>query len=115
MAAAQIQGTVRRCVVGERITGPEAIVEMGEALAELPAAWRQEVLDQAAAQYVRPSAAGDEHWFPAALALMVEAGADEAAARAIRAARREVRGLSGLGEQDSQQSGHPGRAQDRDE
>ena len=47
----------------------------------------RDLLTRAAALYVQPSGPGDEFWYPAALDLLVGAGAHVEAAAAIRAGR----------------------------
>ena len=54
--------------------------------------------DDAASRYTRTHAPGEGRWFPAALDLLADAGADRDRAASIAAARVDG-GLSGLGEQ----------------
>ena len=99
VASAGLTGTAARYAVGHAISAEEALVEIRAGLAQVPVHRRQAVLDGAAALYVRPGGPGDELWYPAALQLLVDAGADADRARAIRGAEPSVRGLAGLGEQ----------------
>lgn len=98
VASAQLTGITVRYAVRHAITAEEALAEIHEVLANRPAHGRQKVLDEAAASYVRPSSPGDEHWHPAALHLLMDAGADPVRAKEIWAARPRVKGLGGLGE-----------------
>jgi hypothetical protein len=45
------------------------------------------VLTRAAASYVQPSGPGEDRWYPVALALLTDAGADPGRPAAIRRAR----------------------------
>lgn len=91
-------GSADRYAQHRATTAAEALAELREVLADVPRHRRQEVLDEAAARYARP--AGEAEWyFAGAFALLVQAGADAARARAIWDARPRKRGLLGLGEQ----------------
>ena len=86
IGAAADHGQVKRC------TRAEVLVEFEQVLPDArvkPGTGRaHELLTRAAALYVRPSGSGDEFWYPTALDLLVEAGADAEAAAAIRPAHR---------------------------
>lgn len=95
VAAAQLSGIAQRVCVGQRATVEEGLAEMAEVLAKLPRpADRQRALDLAVVPYVEPEYEAHGR----VRDLLVRAGADLAAAAAIRAERRGG-GLSGLGEQ----------------
>lgn len=98
VASAQLTGIAARYALRHVVTAKEALGEIREVLTKWSAHGRQTVLDQAAASYVRPSSPGDEYWHPAALQLLLDAGADGERAKAIWAARPSARGLAGLGE-----------------
>ena len=78
-----------------RLTRDEALAEIRERLATVPAGERQLALDESAAMYVDPGEL--ERWYDAALELLVAAGADVEAARAIRD-KQPRHDLGGLGE-----------------
>jgi hypothetical protein len=62
---------------------------------------RQRALDESLAMYLDPGP--NERWYHQAAALLIAAGADEEAARAIRGSASS--GLGGLGEQGGAPSG----------
>jgi hypothetical protein len=83
IASAQILGTVERCVVANRLTEDQALVEIGAALGPVPEPSWHVVLADAAAGHVDT----DEPWRRAALHLLVRAGADIDQARRRHDAR----------------------------
>jgi hypothetical protein len=98
VAAAAISGVAERVALLGRTPDAEALVEIRENLARLPADRRQAALDEAAAAFIDSERPGAVRWLPVALALLARAGADLERAKVLRAARGG-RGLSGLGEQ----------------
>ena len=85
IASAQLTGVAAAYAHLRRLDHAQALAEARETLTGLPVADRQQVLDEAAAAYALPGQS--DVWYPAALQLLVDAGADEQAARAIRARR----------------------------
>jgi len=92
VAVAQLIGTAAGYAQVKRCTRHEALVELEQVLfaaRSKPGSHRaRELLTRAAALYVLPSGPGDEFWYPTALGLLVEAGADVDRAVEIRAGRR---------------------------
>jgi len=93
VTSAQLIGTAAGHAQVKRCTRDEALAELEQILrdarAEPGSGRARELLTRAAAFYVLPSGPGDEFWYPAALDLLVEAGADVEAAR-FRVAGRSV-------------------------
>lgn len=84
-----------------RLSREEALAELRDVLASVPHAHRQRALDEAAAMFVAASTGNT--WYPAALDLLITAGADLDTAREI-SSTRPGGNLGGLGEQDGRHS-----------
>lgn len=93
VASAGLTGIAAAHAHLRRLTAEQAVAEMRQLLARWQGSQRQQVLDEAAAQYTAPGP-----WHEAALAVLVQAGADPARAAEIWSARPQVTGLGGLGE-----------------
>lgn len=85
MATAELTGVAAAYAHVRRLDRDQALAELGGVLAGVQPAARQQVLDEAAAGYVPTSSA--EAWYPSALQLLVDAGADRERAQEIRADR----------------------------
>lgn len=85
IAAAQLSGLALACVQVRRLSDDEALAEMADVVAGLPAGRRQTALDQAAASYVDPGPTDAFH--AAAAGLLQRAGADLDQALALRRER----------------------------
>lgn len=89
---AQLTGTCAGYGQGRRMSRDEALVELRDILAQAKARQGSEravaLLSLAAATFVEPGGPGDEYWYPEALALLVELGADLEQARRHRDDRR---------------------------
>jgi hypothetical protein len=90
---AQLTGVCAGYALAKRCSRDEALAEIRTLLAGakpfrpgLPA-----VLDEALSRYLTPTGPGDAYWYPAAVDLLVEAGADLERARAIEVGRRAER------------------------
>ena len=83
---AQLTGTVARYGQGRRYSHDEALAEIARILAAVKARGDRSklLLTMAAAMFVKPNGPGDGAWYPDALALLIEAGADPARAAELR-------------------------------
>lgn len=95
VAAAGVNGLAAALAQHRRLDRAEALEEIRRLLGRVPAHIHQDVLDHAAAGYVVSD--DTTPWYPAALALLAEAGADVERARLIRAGQGRAN-LGGLGE-----------------
>lgn len=73
------------------MTEAEALAEMRDELAKIPADRRQQALDEAASLYVRPGP--NDVFYPQLAALIERAGADLETARRLRDARGGPRNI----------------------
>jgi hypothetical protein len=94
---AQVSGIAAACAHMRRITADEALARIRKTLGPLKEPERRMALVYAAAGYLR--ARRHDWWYPDAAAIVEQAGADMAAARALADHPRRF-DLSTLGEQD---------------
>lgn len=87
VAAAGVNGVSAAYAQLRRLTREQALAEIADLIGRLPAEHRQAALDHAAAGYIDADSL-DTSWHQRAYGLLIEAGTDETAARAIRETRR---------------------------
>lgn len=96
--AARCSGVAAAYAHVARLTRDEALVAISEILTEAGVRPGSDeaarILTEAAAMYTDPTGPGEARWYPAAAALLAEAGADLDRAVAVQAERRRKGGFT---------------------